>query len=104
MQNVSGPYYDPEVGHCSSSSPCQFPLIGSTGSPVGDQINALWASEISQLSGGIFRVNPVDLNFNQIHVNSNFAGAGQNPMPLYGLGWAPDYPDPTDYVTPLYYP
>jgi ABC-type transport system substrate-binding protein len=21
---------------------------------------------------------------------------------MYGLGWAPDYPDPTDYVVPLY--
>jgi hypothetical protein len=25
-------------------------------------------------------------------------------MPIYRLGWAPDYPDPTDYVNPLYRP
>jgi hypothetical protein len=25
-------------------------------------------------------------------------------MPFYTLGWAPDYPDPTDYVSPLYLP
>ncbi|MCI4331157.1 MAG: ABC transporter substrate-binding protein [Thermoplasmata archaeon] len=104
MQNRSSPFFDPEVLHCSANSACQFPLVGSTGSPTGDQINALWSSEVSQLSGGAIKISPVDLNFNQIIVNSNFAGAGQNPMPLYGLGWAPDYPDPTDYVVPLYLP
>lgn len=26
---------------------------------------------------------------------------GQNPMPIYELGWAPDYPYPSDYLGPM---
>ena len=26
---------------------------------------------------------------------------GQNPMPIYELGWAPDYPYPSDYMGPM---
>ena len=28
----------------------------------------------------------------------------QNPMPVYLLGWAPDYPFPTDYLGPMALP
>ncbi|HZY92099.1 MAG TPA: hypothetical protein VFG07_04920, partial [Thermoplasmata archaeon] len=37
-------------------------------------------------------------------LNSLYSGPYQNAMPLYRLGWAPDYPDPTDYMVPMYYP
>jgi peptide/nickel transport system substrate-binding protein len=104
LHNVSGPYYDPEVAACSSANPCQFPLFGQTGNPTGDEVNALWANWISLESGGAIRVNPVDVNFNTILLLSESSASGSNPMPMYGLGWAPDYPDPTDYVTPLYLP
>jgi hypothetical protein len=99
---VSGPYYDPEVEHCSSSNPCTFPLFGQTGSPTGDEVNSLFISEVNKLTGGAVQMTLVDVNFITIVINGEL-GPGQNPMPLYGLGWAPDYPDPTDYVTPLYY-
>ncbi len=101
MQSPSSPYYDPEVAACTANNPCQFPLIGSTGSPAGDQVNQMWVSQMSLHSGNAIKIQPVDLNFVQIVINSEFGGPGQNPMPFYGLGWAPDYPDPTDYVNPL---
>ena len=44
MHDSSGPYYDPQVVGCTSSNPCQLPLIGETGNPAGDQVNQLWVS------------------------------------------------------------
>jgi len=102
MHNASSIYYDPYVLGCTANNPCQFPLIGSTGSPAGDQINQLWITELSDLSGGAIKLNAVDLNFVTIVINSEFSAPSQNAMPFYGLGWAPDYPDPTDYIGPLY--
>ena len=104
MQDSQSPYFDPEVAQCTSQNPCQLPLFGQTGSPAGDQANALWVSQLAAHSGGAIKVTVTDINFVETIVNSEFSGPGQNAMPIYGLGWAPDYPDPTDYVVPLYYP
>jgi peptide/nickel transport system substrate-binding protein len=45
-----------------------------------------------------------DLNFGSLVGYSTSSAPGNNPMGLFQLGWAPDYPDPTDYVTPMYVP
>ena len=102
MSQPSSPYYDPEIAQCTSGNPCQLPMFGSTGAAANDEVMALWSSSISSLTGGAVKVSPVDINFVDLIINSEFTGPGQNPMPLYALGWAPDYPDPTDYVAPLY--
>ncbi len=104
MHNSSSPYYDPEVLQCTSSNPCELPMFGQTGNPAGDAINALYSSDLSTYSGGALKVDPVDINFATLVGLSTDSGPGQNPMPFFQLGWAPDYPDPTDYVNPLYLP
>jgi hypothetical protein len=101
MQNTSGPYYDPEVAGCTVANPCEFPSIGNIGDPAGDQVAQIWAGSIGRLSGGAIEMQPADIEFGQ-EINDSRATAGANPMPIAGLGWAPDYPDPTDYVTPFY--
>ncbi|HZY70830.1 MAG TPA: hypothetical protein VFF67_07640, partial [Thermoplasmata archaeon] len=98
------PFYDPELAACKASAPCEFPWFGETGSPALDQQAALWVASVSQLSGGAMKIDPIDINFVDLVINSLFTGPYQNPMPVFQLGWAPDYPDPTDYVTPLYLP
>ncbi|MCI4357942.1 MAG: ABC transporter substrate-binding protein [Thermoplasmata archaeon] len=103
MHSSSSPFYDPQVLSCSSSNPCQFPIFSATGNTPQDEINSLWDSEISSLSGGALQSNPIDINFVNEVANSETV-AGQNPMPIYSLGWAPDFPDPTDYTVPLYNP
>ena len=100
----SSQYYDPELASCTAASPCQFPLFGETGAPALDQRINLWAAQINALSGGALRANPLDINFIDLVINSLYSGPYQNAMPLFRLGWAPDYPDPTDYMVPLYYP
>jgi hypothetical protein len=102
MRTLGSPYYDFAATQCSSSDPCTLPIFGTTANAANDQVMAIWASELSQLTGGAVKMAPIDLNFVEIIVNSEFSGPGQNAMPLYRLGWAPDYPDPTDYVSPLY--
>ncbi|MCI4321914.1 MAG: hypothetical protein L3K05_06385, partial [Thermoplasmata archaeon] len=102
MQDQSSQFFDPQIALCTSSNPCQLPMFGETGAAANDQVMALWAAELESLSGGAIRVSPVDINIVSLIVNAQGNGPGSNPMPLYVLGWAPDYPDPTDYVIPLY--
>ena len=102
MTTVGSPYYDSEAAACSASTPCQLPLFGETGAPSLDQQMALWVAEISSLTGGAVKVSPIDVNFNDLLTLSLGGGAYTNPMPVFTLGWAPDYPDPTDYITPLF--
>ena len=102
MQSPTSPYYDPEVASCTSANPCQMPMFGETGNPTGDEINALWTSELSTLTNGALKVSVVDVNFVTLVQTAQSSPPGQNPFTMYGLGWAPDYPDPTDYVVPLY--
>jgi hypothetical protein len=104
MHKVGGAYYDPEVAACSAASPCQLPFFGETGAPTYDEALALEAQKVSFFSGGAVQVHTLDINFIQLVINSLFTGPGQNPMPIYTLGWAPDYPDPTDYIGAMYYP
>jgi peptide/nickel transport system substrate-binding protein len=104
VSNPSSPYYDPELASCTTSNPCQVPFFGETGAPDVDQRLALWAAEVSQLSGGKIQMNVLDIDFVDLVVNSLYSGPGQNAMPFFELGWAPDYPDPTDYMVPLYKP
>ncbi len=88
---------------CTPSKPCIFPFASYSGAPTQDEINKLWVSDIETYSKGAVEPVPVDINFGNLVVNSE-SPAGTNPMPMYELGWAPDFPDPTDYVAPLYYP
>jgi hypothetical protein len=104
MKNPSSPYYDPELSTCTTSSPCQLPWFGETGAPDVDERAALLAQEVKTFSNGTIILNTLDINFVNLVINSLFSGPGGNPMPLYQLGWAPDYPDPTDYIGAMYYP
>ncbi|MCI4351691.1 MAG: ABC transporter substrate-binding protein, partial [Thermoplasmata archaeon] len=103
-RTVASPYYDKELAACSPSSPCEVPLFGQTGAPDLDQKMALWAASIGIISGGAVKVDTLDINFIDAVINSLFSPPGGNAMPFYRLGWSPDYPDPTDYVAPLYLP
>jgi peptide/nickel transport system substrate-binding protein len=103
LSNSSSPYYDPYVASsCTTSDPCVLPMIGELGSPDVDQRITAWTDEIASLSGGRIQMDSTDVTFGTLVTDSLYEGPGQNPLPVYNLGWAPDYPDPTDYVGPLY--
>ncbi|MGA9840168.1 MAG: PKD domain-containing protein [Thermoplasmata archaeon] len=97
------PYYDSEIAtDCTPSTPCTLPIIGQTGNPPGDIQNALWIAQINKISGGAINALLVDTTFFTIVIGSLYSSPGQSPLPVYTLGWSPDYPNPTDYITPLW--
>jgi hypothetical protein len=83
------------------AGPCILPLISPAGAPTDDIENTLFANEVFTLTNGAVKVVVKDIPFLNEVINS-FSNPGQNPQPIFNLGWAPDYPDPTDYMAPLY--
>jgi hypothetical protein len=102
--NPSSPYYDSQLSACTHATPCTFPIAGLQGDPSGDQSIADWISEIESLTGGAlqpFGGSTFDLTFDQF-LDVAFTSAYNNPLiSETGTGWAPDYPDPTDYIVPM---
>ncbi len=101
--NTSSPLYDSWVAqHCTTSNPCEFPIIGELGDPSGDAAIQLWIHEIEALSGGALQPNTFDLSFSQLVTDTLSSPPSTLALPLYTLGWAPDFPDPTDYMPTLW--
>ncbi len=101
---VGSPYYDPELAACTTTSPCQFGIIGQRGATTVDTMLQDYLPYIGQISGGRLAPNTFDGCLCQLVVYGLSAVPGQSSQPFYSTGWAPDYPDPTDYLAPLYYP
>ncbi len=97
-------YYDNLLAQCTVANPCTFPVIGAQADTIQDGQFPIWASWISQLTGGRITFTEVDLTFSQEVVYAESSTPFTNPMTIYVLGWLPDYPDPTDYVAPMYLP
>jgi peptide/nickel transport system substrate-binding protein len=102
--NSASPYYDPLLAQCTTSNPCTFPVGGEQGDTPQNSQFPIWSQWLSSLSGGRLAFTEVDLTFSQLVVYTESSTPYTNPVPVYVLGWLPDYPDPTDYTTPMYLP
>jgi hypothetical protein len=101
--DASSPYFDPQLTGCTPTTPCRWAMFSATGNSVLDGEFNDWDQEIASLSGG--NLTPYYIDVSGIVTEDNLGSSpGQNPMPIYNLGWAPDYPDPTDYMAPMFYP
>jgi hypothetical protein len=100
--NATSAYYDPQLTSCTAANPCRWADFSNQGAATLDEEYDAWNGEVANLSGGSLEPYVVDLD-------------GQGPcglcspplqdfMPVYQFGWAPDYPDPSDYMAPMYYP
>lgn len=107
------PYYSAAAAACTSANPCTFPLMGEIGDTFHDAEILDLIGEIGNLTGGAVKPFTFDLSFAALigdcaatgPVNPGMPGtASTNPCPLWNLGWAPDYPDPSDYTAPMYSP
>ncbi|HTW56017.1 MAG TPA: hypothetical protein VMG36_06190 [Thermoplasmata archaeon] len=103
----TSPYYDSGLSACTVGSPCTWAIAGLAGDPSGDITIADWIASIESLSGGVlkpFGGSSFDLTFTEF-LTAAFASPYESPLVSEtGTGWAPDYPDPTDYMTPMALP
>lgn len=83
-----------------NGQPLEIPIIIFTGDPA-DQAGAYtWGKNLQKiLPGATFPI--LALPFPEV---LGYSTPGGNPMPIYFMGWEPDYPYPTDYVGPMEYP
>lgn len=90
---------------CRSAHPCSFLVAYTNGDTVARASLARWAAFVRNASGGA--VSPVvrNISFATWVINSLYSGPGQDGLTITSFGaWAPDYPDPGDYVAPTYLP
>ena len=80
-----------------NGKPLVIPIVVDTADPTDLAGATTWATNLmSIINGSTFVVTP--LAFPTI---LGYQVQGANPMPVYFLGWAPDYPYPTDYLGPM---
>ena len=105
INNPSSQYYDAYVHtSCSAATPCTFPITGLSGDPSDDAALAIWIADIESLTGNALQPFTFDVTFDTV-LNDFLVAGGQNPVVSFvGTGWAPDYPDPTDFVAPIAQP
>jgi len=92
-----------QTNYSKTNQTYTFPIFNPTGSPVQDEMASVWEAAISQATNGHLKPYTEDINFNQ-EVTWSLAPMGQDPMPLYFLGWIDDYPAPADFVAPMLQP
>ena len=102
INNPTSPYYDPELASCSSSSPCVFPLFGQQGATDLAATLAIYIPWIEKLSGGALEPITIAITFTQL-IQGLIAAPGGSGLSFYAVAWAPDYPDPSDYVNGAFY-
>ena len=91
---------DTSSGYLYNGKPLVIPIYIPTGDSTDLAGATTWGSDLSTfITGATFPV--IATPFPTIIGNQV---QGQNPMPIYFLGWGPDYPYPTDYLGPMALP
>ena len=105
LTNPTSPYYNATLAtKCTPSNPCTWPIGYFDGAPANLPLTEDWAAEVYALSGHRLSPWPFALSFTQFLTDA-LVGPYESPfVSVVGFGWAPDYPDPTDYVAPIVQP
>jgi PKD repeat protein len=100
ITNVSSPYYDNETALCTAGSPCAFPMFPTQSFDYAEM--SLWTREVNATTGGAIQPYVFNTSFINVVLSALYSSPGTGDTPLYGLAWLADYPDASDYLTPLY--
>jgi hypothetical protein len=104
ITNSTSPWYDPEAAACGHPEACQFPIGSQLGDVPFDQAVDLWSLIVNNITGNAIQLSRADCwGCGQIVVSLG-EPPGDGPFTMQVDGWLPDYPDPTDYTVPFYYP
>jgi len=102
ITNPSSPIYDKEAVACETTT-CTFPIGSEAGAFPFDAAVDTWISIIEKVTGGAIAPTRWDPTFTQIVTGLGDA-PGTSPFDTFVAGWLPDYPDPTDYMAPFWFP
>ncbi|MEM3259456.1 MAG: ABC transporter substrate-binding protein [Thermoplasmata archaeon] len=75
-----------------------IPIIVYASDPIDYAAASMWASNLTEMDPNI-HATPI---YQAFATTIGYMVPGQNPMPIYLLGWSPDYPYPSDYVNAMY--
>lgn len=77
-----------------------IPIFVSSGDVTNYAAVSMWAQALHSIDSHI-TVTPYYITFSQM---IGYLVAGQNPMPIYSLGWGTSIPDPINMIPPMYNP
>lgn len=93
-------YSNSANGFTYNGKALNIPIFIFSADPASLAATTTWVSFLKEvIPGAQFEVLPTSFP-----VLLGYMYPGQNPMPIYELGWAPDYPYPSDYLGPMAYP
>jgi ABC-type transport system substrate-binding protein len=75
-----------------------IPIAVTSGDTVDFAAAQMWAAAVNSIDPNIV-LNPTYIPFS---TEIAYSVPGQNPMPIYYLGWIADYPYPSDFVDAMY--
>ncbi|MEM4110522.1 MAG: ABC transporter substrate-binding protein, partial [Thermoplasmata archaeon] len=75
-----------------------IPIIVYASDPIDYAAASMWASNLTKMDPNI-HATPI---YQAFATTIGYMVPGQNPMPIYLLGWIADYPYPSDYVNAMY--
>jgi len=100
VNDPASAYYDPELAACAVATPCTWPIATVDGAPDLAAEAQDWIAEVRSISSGALRPFQLNLTFTQ-YLDLIVVPSSGNPLPsVLGFGWVPDFPEPTDYLTP----
>ncbi|MEM3191654.1 MAG: ABC transporter substrate-binding protein [Candidatus Parvarchaeota archaeon] len=77
-----------------------FPMFVQSGDTTNYAAMSMWAAALHSIDPHI-TATPIYITFDQMIA---YTAAGQNPMPIYDLGWGTSIPDPINMIPPMYVP
>ena len=93
-------YYDPELAACAVATPCAWPIAIVDGASDLAAEAQDWIGEVRSISSGALRPFELNLTHTQ-YLDLIVLPSSGDPLPsVLGFGWAPDFPEPSDYLTP----
>ena len=92
-------FYWEQTPYYKSGTKLYFPLFNVAGNPANDEMDTVWANDISAATNGQVTVQPVDISYT-LWLDYGALPPTQDPMPLWYDTWVGFSPT-TQYASPM---